>query len=124
MVMDVRGSVAIVGIGETELGSTPGMSSLGLHAQAARSALADVGLDKSDIDGVLTAGSYYDYHVRHAMAFAEYFGVSSSCRYISTVPLGSAASSGLFLHEAAALILSGQCRAVLAVAADNMLSAL
>jgi acetyl-CoA acetyltransferase len=122
--MDLRGHVAVVGVGESELGSIPGKSSLALHAEAARAALRDAGIAKEEVDGVLTNDSYHDYHVRHAMAFAEYFGIPSSATMITTMPLGSAAAGGLFLHEAAALILSGRCQTVLAVTADNFLSAL
>ncbi len=103
--VDVGGKVAIVGVGESRLGTVPDATSLGLHAEAARNALADAGMDKTEIDGVLTNDSYHDYHVRHAMAFAEYFGIASSAQFISTTPLGSGASSGLFLHQAASLIL-------------------
>jgi acetyl-CoA acetyltransferase len=123
-VMDIRGKVVIAGSGESRIGRVPGISSLGLHAEAAKAALEDAGLDKSEVDGILTNGSYYDYHVRPAMAFAEYFGIHSTARFISTNPLGSAAASGLMLHEAAALILSGMCETVLVVSADNFLSAL
>lgn len=122
--MDVRGRVAIVGVGESRIGRVPGISSLGLHAEAARAACADAGIDKAEIDGVINNGSYYDYHVRPAMAFAEYFGIHSTARYISTNPNGSAAASGQMLHEAAALILAGECEMVLVLSADNFLSAL
>ena len=119
-----RARVAIAGSGESRIGRVPGISSLGLHAEAAKAALEDAGIHKSEVDGVLTNGSYYDYHVRPAMAFAEYFGIHSTARFISTNPLGSAAASGLMLQEAAALIISGICETVLVVSADNFLSAL
>lgn len=122
--MDVRGKVAIVGWGESRIGRVPGISSLGLHAEAARAACQDAGIDKAEIDGVLNNGSYYDYHVRPAMAFAEYFGIHSSARFISTNPNGSAAASGQMLHQAASLILAGECEMVLVLSADNFLSAL
>ena len=48
------GKVAIVGVGESDIGKVPGMTGLGLNAQAAKRALDDAGLKVSDIDGVLT----------------------------------------------------------------------
>jgi acetyl-CoA acetyltransferase len=115
----------IVGVGESSaVGAVPGKSSLLLHAEAAAAALADAGLTKEDVDGVLTNESYLDYHVRHSMAFAEYFGISTGARMITSIPLGSGASSGLFLHYAANAIRAGQCETVLAVSADNLLSGL
>lgn len=122
--MDVRGKIAIVGMGESRIGRVPGISSLGLHAEAARAACEDAGIDKAEIDGVINNGSYYDYHVRPAMAFAEYFGIHSTARFISTNPNGSAAASGQMLHQAASLVLAGECEMVLVVSADNFLSAL
>jgi len=115
----------IVGVGESDaIGRVPDRSSLALHSEAARAAIADAGLRKEDIDGVFTNDSYNDYHVRHAMAFAEYFGVASTARMITTIPLGSGSSSGLFVHHAASAISSGLCDTVLAVSGDNFLSAM
>jgi acetyl-CoA acetyltransferase len=122
--MDVRGRVAIVGVGESRIGRVPGISSLGLHAEAARAACADAGIDKAEIDGVINNGSYHDYHVRPAMAFAEYYGIHSTARFVSTNPNGSAAASGEMLHQAASLVIAGECEMVLVVSADNFLSAL
>lgn len=115
----------IVGVGESSaVGVVPGKSSLMLHAEAAAAALADAGIAKEEVDGVLTNESYLDYHVRHSMAFAEYFGISTRARMITSIPLGSGASSGLFVHYAANAIRAGQCDVVLAVSADNFLSGL
>ena len=51
------GSIAIVGAAETtELGLIPGLSQLGLHADAALNAMKDAGLSPKDIDGVACAG--------------------------------------------------------------------
>ena len=50
-------SIAIVGAAETtELGRIPGLSQIGLHADAALNAMRDAGLGPKDIDGVATAG--------------------------------------------------------------------
>lgn len=119
----------IVGVGESVTVGEPapgesGKSSLHLHAEAALDAVRDAGLRKEDIDGVFTNESYLDYHVRHAMAFAEYFGISATARMITSIPLGSGASSGLFIQHAARAIMAGQCDTVLAVSADNFYTGL
>ena len=50
-------SIAIVGAAETtELGRIPGLSQIGLHADAALNAMQDCGLTPKDIDGIATAG--------------------------------------------------------------------
>ncbi|MEY2453356.1 MAG: hypothetical protein QOD92_2930 [Acidimicrobiaceae bacterium] len=57
--MSARGGVAIVGAAETsEIGRIPHMSELSLHLDAARNAIADCGIDVSDIDGVAGIGGY------------------------------------------------------------------
>src|SRR4029078_5806397 len=55
--MTLRNKVAIVGADETDnIGIVPDMTPIMMHAQAARNALRDAGIDKSEVDGVLTAG--------------------------------------------------------------------
>jgi acetyl-CoA acetyltransferase len=58
------------------------------------------------------------------MAFAEYFGIAATAKMITSIPLGSGASSGIFVHHAARAVQSGQCETVLAVSADNFLTGL
>ena len=53
----LRNRVAIVGVGESEIGKIPHMTGLGLNAQAAKRALGETGLKPSEIDGLLTAYS-------------------------------------------------------------------
>jgi acetyl-CoA acetyltransferase len=58
---ELRGKVAIVGVGLTEMGALPGRTSLSLAAESFSSALSDSGLSKSDIDGVVCLASGCDY---------------------------------------------------------------
>ena len=51
---NLRNRVAVVGVGTTAYGSFPETDEYGLAAEAFRNALADCGLDKSKIDGLLT----------------------------------------------------------------------
>ena len=55
--MDPRGAVAIVGIGATAQGEHPGISAEVLSAEAAELAIADAGIDKSAVDGLITCKS-------------------------------------------------------------------
>src|SRR5438309_250035 len=49
--------VAIVGADETDsIGIVPDMTPIMMHAQAARNALRDAGIDKSEVDAVFTCG--------------------------------------------------------------------
>ena len=54
-VKDLRGKIAIVGVGTAGCGEAPGMSELELLSQAAKAAIDDAGLSIKDIDGLCTA---------------------------------------------------------------------
>src|ERR1700743_2611623 len=58
----MRGQVAIAGVGLTELKSFPDRTSLSLAVEAFKLALADAGLEKNDVDGLmcLAYGTDYD----------------------------------------------------------------
>ena len=51
---NIRGQCAIVGIGETEVGRRSEKSGTALGLQAAVAAIRDAGLEKSQIDGLIT----------------------------------------------------------------------
>ena len=67
--------VAIVGVGQTTVGNLPGQHSTGLYVEAAKGAIEDCGIDKSEIDGLLTTASVVDDNVRHHMVIAEHLGL-------------------------------------------------
>jgi acetyl-CoA acetyltransferase len=60
--------VIIAGAAETdEIGRLPNISTLGLHIQAARNAVADAGLTMRDIDGIATVSAPGPVQVAHAL---------------------------------------------------------
>jgi acetyl-CoA acetyltransferase len=60
--------VIIAGAAETdEIGRLPGKSTLGLHIEAARNAVADAGLTMKDIDGIATVSAPGPVQVAHAL---------------------------------------------------------
>jgi acetyl-CoA acetyltransferase len=63
---------AIVGVAESDLGVTPGKTVLQLQAQAAKAALDDAGLKKSDVDALFTAGNWA---WSPTLMLAEYLGI-------------------------------------------------
>lgn len=111
---------AIVGIGETAVGFLPGSHSTGLYIEAARRAIEDCGIDKNEIDGLLTAASVVDDNVRHHMVIAEHLGLF--CKTMCDTLRTGGAAFAQALQQAQWAVQSGQCRAVLVVAADNLLS--
>src|SRR6516162_10199436 len=71
-----RGSAAIVGVAESDLGEVAdGMSVIDLMAQGAKRALDDCGLSLKDVDGLFSATTQSRLSV---LALAEYLGVNPS----------------------------------------------
>ncbi|MBF6990810.1 thiolase family protein [Cupriavidus sp. IK-TO18] len=112
----LRNKVAIVGVGESEIGKVPHMTGLGLNAQAARRALDDAGLRVSDIDGLLTAYSFTEPYFMLGSVLTEYLGLKP--RYCASLITGGA-SPAVMLKHAAEAIAAGQCNTVLVCAGEN-----
>jgi 3-oxoacyl-[acyl-carrier-protein] synthase III len=51
--MSLKDRYAIVGIGYTQQGRVPGRTSLSFHLEACANAIADAGLKREDIDGLI-----------------------------------------------------------------------
>ena len=99
-----RGSAAIVGVAESDLGAVAKeMSAIDLMAQGIQRALADCGLRLSDVDGLLcgTAQSR-----TAGLSLAEYLGISPA--FIDTTILGGSSFMFHVAHAQAALQL-GLC---------------
>jgi acetyl-CoA acetyltransferase len=97
-------AAAIAGVDESdEIGNLPNKSSLQLHAEGAMNALADAGIDKSEVDGIATAGV-------STLQIAEYLGITP--RYTDGTAVGG---SSFVIHVAHALeaIASGRASVVL-----------
>jgi acetyl-CoA acetyltransferase len=109
-----RGSVAIVGAAESDLGAVPaGTSPMDLVAQATHGALEDAGLQLSDIDGVFFASNQMRMGTQN---FSEYFGLNPN--YFDSTNLGGATSLAQ-LAEAQAAIEAGLCETALIVYAST-----
>ncbi|MBL7632117.1 thiolase C-terminal domain-containing protein [Frankia nepalensis] len=102
--VELRGAVAVVGAAETDrIGVVPDMSAIQLHANAARNALRDAGLDKGQIDGVASAGM-------SPVAVADYLGIEPS--YVDGTSIGGGSFMLHVAHAVAALTV-GYCNYVL-----------
>ncbi|MDA1257536.1 MAG: thiolase, partial [Chloroflexi bacterium] len=100
----ISGTAAIVGVAESDqIGRTPDTGPLELHAQAGRNALADAGIDKSEVDGVFTAG-YSTYDVAEYMGIQPHFTDSTSVGGSSFV---------IHIAHAIAAIQAGYCEVAL-----------
>lgn len=117
----LRGQVALVGAAETAVGAIPGRSPMELCVEAALGALADAGLNKSDVDGVVTCNAMAQPLLYHAEAFAEYVQIFP--RYCMAVGAGGGTVFSI-LHHAAAAIVTGMAEVVLIAMADSLRSGL
>ena len=97
---DLSGKVAVAGVDESdELGVVPHKTALQLHAEAARNALADAGIDKREVDGLFTAGV-------STTELGEYLGIQPT--YTDGTNVGGA-SFVIHVGHAATAIANGLC---------------
>jgi acetyl-CoA acetyltransferase len=118
---DLRGKVAVIGIGMSPVGKVPGKSPLWLAADAAKKALADAGIRKSEVDGVLSSHAMASPFHRFNVAFSEYFGIRPT--FSNTLQVSGATAATQF-NIGAAAIHGGLAEVVLVVAGDSLLSGL
>ncbi len=100
---DLHDRVAVAGVGTTAYGSFPETDEYGLAAEAFRNAIADCGLDKSKIDGLVTC------RIPSYARMGEVLGLEP--RWTVTLP-GHGRMSGIGLIEAATAIGAGQAETV------------
>ncbi len=103
------------------VGKVPGRSPLSLAAEAARNALADAGVAKSAVDGVLSSHAFASPFHRFSVAFSEYFGIRPT--FSNTLQVSGATAATMFSIGAAA-IHGGLANMVLLVAADSLMTGL
>lgn len=112
--MSLRGSAAVVGVSELKPSRwTDNVSTIDLFTQVGLAAVADAGLELSDIDGLIA----------HPMAGVPMLVPSTliesmglHCSFAETVDLGGATGAAM-VWRAAAAIAAGQASAVLCVTA-------
>lgn len=94
-----RGSAAIVGVAESDLGVVaPGLTPLDLMGQAVQRALDDCGISLSEVDGVFSAASQLR---MPTISLSEYLGITPT--YTDSSYLGGASFQSLAAHAALAL---------------------
>jgi acetyl-CoA acetyltransferase len=94
---------AVIGVGTTSYGSFPETDEYGLAAQAFRVALEDSGVDKGEIDGLVTC------RIPYYARMGEVLGIDP--RWSVTLP-PHGRMSGIGIIEAALAIATGQARTV------------
>src|SRR5437763_15442632 len=114
--MTISGRTAIAGGGVTQCGKLPGRSAWSLQAEAVRGALADAGLAKDDVDGLLTEPQFGEPLLLHGHVLGRMLGMRTN--YLSTKSIGGATAISL-VQEAAMAIDNGLCEVAVCVFGDN-----
>jgi acetyl-CoA acetyltransferase len=109
----MQNGAAIVGIGQTEFSKDSGRSELQLCAEAVRAAIADAGLEPSDIDGSVT----FTMDTNDELALMRTVGIKAM-RWTSRTPFGGGGASAT-MEQAAAAVISGAADAVVVYRAFN-----
>jgi len=106
-VEDLRGRIAIVGVGTAGCGEAHGMSDLGILAQAAKAAVEDAGLAMKDVDGLCTASLDA---AMWPLNVVEYLGIRP--KFVEGTNVGGAA---FVAHQLPAMLAldAGVCDAIL-----------
>ena len=99
----------------------PGRTPMELCVEAALGAIADAGLDKSQVDGLLTCNAMAQPLMYHAEALAEYLQIFP--RYCMAVGAGGGTTFSL-IHHAAAAIATGMADVIVVAMADSLRSGL
>src|SRR3981189_676342 len=109
----------ITGVGLTAYGRHESPSSLDLMSKAAELAIADAGLKRGEIDGVLCGYSTVAPHIMLATVFAEHFGIRPA--YAHAVQVGGATGLAMTMlaHH---LVEAGVVKHVLVVSGAKRLT--
>lgn len=116
----IGGQFAIVGIGETPVGKLPDRTALSLRLEASVAAMRDAGIEKREIDGIITTQMRSNPQPNYSALLAERLGIAPV--YVTDISLGGAAAASMIVN-ATATIASGLCSTVLCVSGDSRSSA-
>jgi acetyl-CoA acetyltransferase len=109
----------VTGVGLTAFGKHEGSSTLDLMSRAAELALADAGLKRGDIDGMLCGYSTTMPHIMLATVFSEHFGIKPAYAHAIQVGGATGMAMAMLAHH---VVEAGLARHVLVVGGENRLT--
>lgn len=112
----LSGKVVIAGIGHTAFGKHPGRGTVSLNVEAIRKALADAGIDKREVDGLMVKAPTSKFEMMYAQKLAEALGMQPR---IGGVYDHGGASNISMISFATMAIEAGQCEVAVVSLADN-----
>ena len=112
----LSGKVVIAGIGHTAFGKHPGRGTVSLNVEAIRKALADAGIEKRQVDGLMVKAPTSKFEMMYAQKLAEALGMQPR---IGGVYDHGGASNISMVSYATMAIEAGQCEVAVVSLADN-----
>jgi acetyl-CoA acetyltransferase len=109
----LKDQAVIVGIGQTDFSKNSGRSELALAAECVKNAIADAGLEPSDVDGMTT----FTLDTSDEVEVARNVGCGDLTFY-SRIPYGGGAAVGI-VHQAAMAVATGAANTVVGYRALN-----
>ncbi len=116
MAHPLSGKVVVAGIGHTAFGKHPGRGTVSLNVEAIRKALADAGVDKRQVDGLMVKAPTSKFEMMYAQKLAEALGLQPR---IGGVYDHGGASNISMISYATMAIEAGQCEIAVVSLADN-----
>ena len=116
MAHPLSGKVVVAGIGHTAFGKHPGRGTVSLNVEAIRKALADAGVDKRQVDGLMVKAPTSKFEMMYAQKLAEALGMQPR---IGGVYDHGGASNISMISYATMAIEAGQCEIAVVALADN-----
>lgn len=108
--------IVVAGVGQTQFGKLPDRSTLSMNVEAVRKALADAGIDKSQVDGLFVKFPTSRFEMMYGQKLAETLGIVP--RMGGVWDQGGASNISMIGYAAMA-IEAGQCDIALVCLADN-----
>lgn len=115
--MSIRNKYCIVGVGNTAYGKLPGRTADSLTVEAIRAAIADCGIDKSEIDAVLTKAPTSDFQMLFSARICQQLGISMPA--VTATLDNAGASTASLIQYAAMAIEEGLCSVAVISYGDN-----
>ncbi len=118
--MSLRGRTAIAGLGQTKQGKVYDRSYMGFAVEAVELALADAGLEREDLDGLLlNPGLAWGTAAMGSFMLQQALGLRD-LKLQATMNLGGA-TAGAMIQHAALAVAAGMCTTVACVFSDRPL---
>jgi acetyl-CoA acetyltransferase len=120
--VSLKGKTAIAGLGQTKQGKVYDRSYMGFAVEAVELALADAGLERADLDGLLlNPGLAWGTAAMGSFMLQQALGLRD-LKLSAAMSLGGA-SAGAMIQHAALAIAAGMCTTVACVFSDRPLKA-